>query len=39
VMVAVYAIIAWSGDRVNEPDARPTQGKVHSVKKLFLGIT
>jgi len=26
VMVAVYAIIAWSGDRVNEPDARPPQG-------------
>ena len=33
VMVAVYAIIAWSGDRVNEPDARPPQGKIHFSKE------
>ena len=25
VMVALYAIIAWSGDRVNAPEARPSQ--------------
>ena len=25
VMVALYAIIAWSGDRVNVPEARPSQ--------------